>query len=114
MYGMWKGVLSVAHAGRAQDTAPGRVTAQVSGVQAQLQPTQQSQDASTHAHRPQAVRVLLVQQGVSTELRPPPAYAHARGRRRARRRYVGRRRGDVLVVRVTRGCGRGSTPIGCG
>jgi len=86
MHGMWQRVLSVTHAGRAQDTAPGRVTAQVSGVQAQLQPAQQSQDSSTHTYRSQAVRVLLLQQGVSTELRPSPAYAHPRGRRRARRR----------------------------
>jgi len=113
MYRMWQGVLSVAYPSCAQDTAPGGVTAQVSSMQAQLQPAQQSQDASTHAHRSQAVRVLLVQQGVSTELRPPPAHAHARGRRRARRRCVGHRRGRVLVVSVTRGCGRGRTPIGC-
>lgn len=110
MHGMRQGLLSVAHAGRAQDTAPGRVAAQVSGVQAQLQPAQQSQDASAHAHRPQAVRVLLVQQSVPAELRSAPAHAHARGRRRSGRRSVGRQRRRYLVGLVARG--RDRAPIG--
>jgi len=108
--GVWQRVLPVTYIGRAQDSSPRRVAAQVSGVQAQLQPAQQSQDASAHAHRSQAVRVLLVQQSVPAELRSATAHAHARCRRRARRRSVGRQRCRYLVGRVSRG--RGRAPVG--
>lgn len=86
--GMRQRVLPVAHAGRAQDPAPGGVAAQVSGVQSQLQPAVQPEDAPADAHRHQAVQLSHVQQSVPPELRPAPAQPHAQPAVRARNHDV--------------------------
>lgn len=85
MPGVRQRVLSVAYTGRAQDPAPGGVAAQVSGVQSQLQPAVQPEDAPVDAHRHQAVQLSHVQQGVPPELRPAPAQPHAQPVVRVRR-----------------------------
>jgi len=85
--GVRKGVLPVPHVGRAQDPPLGGVASQVSGVQPELQPAVQSEDAPVDAHRHQTVQLSDVQQSVPPELRPAPAQPHAQP--------------------VTRVCGRG-------
>jgi len=90
--GVRQGVLPVAHVGRAQDPPPGGVATQVSGVQPELQPAVQSEDAPVDAHRHQTVQLSDVQQSVPPELRSTPAQPHAQPVTRVRRRPAGVRR----------------------
>jgi len=64
----------------------------VSGVRARLQPALQPEDAPAHAHRPQALRVPLVQEGFPPQLRPAQTRADARRGRPLPRGVAGRGR----------------------
>ena len=65
--------LPVQNYGRPQNFAHGGVAAQVPDLSQELQPEVQPEDTPADAHRPQAVRVQPVQEGLPTELRPKAA-----------------------------------------
>ena len=67
---VWEGVLPVTYAGSAQDPAHGGVASQVSGVQQELQPALQPQDAPAHPHRHQTVQLFFLRESLPSELRP--------------------------------------------
>lgn len=69
MHRMRQRILSIAHPGRPQNPPSRRVAAQVPGVQSELQSTLQSQNASPHPYRYQAVPLFRMWQSVSAQLR---------------------------------------------
>lgn len=69
----------------AQDPAHGGVAAQVPGLRAQLQPAQQPQNPPSNPHRPQALRVQRLRQGLPAQLRSTQARPDPHGRRRSTR-----------------------------
>lgn len=77
MHRMRKRFLPIAHIGRAQDTAHGGVTAQMSRVQSQLQSALKFENTFAHAHRSQAVRMQYVRQSVPSQLRSTKACVDA-------------------------------------
>lgn len=82
MQRMRQGLLPKSYSSGSQNSAHGGISAQVSRLRAQLQPAQQSQDASSNTHRSQALRVYVVRQSVSQELRPSETRTNACRRRR--------------------------------
>lgn len=51
MYGVWERILPIADAGRAQNLAYGRISPQVPGMQQELQPKIELEDAPANAQR---------------------------------------------------------------
>ena len=82
---MRQGILPVEDPRRAQDPAPRRVASQVPRVQPKFQPAFQPKNPSPDAHRPQALRMWLLWEGVPSELRPSSPRPHPRRRGRAPR-----------------------------
>lgn len=82
MQRMRQGLLPESYFSGSQDPAHGGISAQVSRLRAQFQPAQQPQDASSNTHGSQALRVYVVRQGISQELRPSETRTNARRRRR--------------------------------
>ena len=81
--GLRKGLLPVAHSGRAPHSAYGRLSAQMPDLRSFLQPEEQSEDASLDAHRHQALQLLGLRESLSPQLWPQktPIDAHSRSAR---------------------------------
>lgn len=69
MFGVWQRILPVTHPSRAQDPAHGRVAAQVSCLQPELQSTVELEDTPSHPHGYQTLSLCLLRKGLPTELR---------------------------------------------